>query len=36
VGWPDTVRVGVMAENGLAAARVEATFDQYSLTLPKK
>jgi len=36
VEWPETVKAGVMAENGSAAVRFEAVFDQYSLTLPKK
>jgi len=35
VEWGAKVKVGVIAENCLGAS-VEITFDQYSLTLPKK
>jgi len=35
VGWRSRVKVGIVAENTLGTP-VELTFDQYSLTLPKK
>jgi hypothetical protein len=35
VGWGARIKVGVVAENCLGTP-VEITFDQYSLTQPKK
>jgi hypothetical protein len=35
IGWGETVKVGIIAENGYKA-RFEATFDEYKLTQPKK
>lgn len=35
VGWGETVKVGVVAENGYPAP-FEATFDEYAVTVPKK
>ena len=35
VAWSDTVKIGVVAENGCNAP-FNVTFDKYSLTQPKK